>query len=164
MATESSFDIVSEIDQQELANALDQTRREIAGRYDFKDAPVEIKEEKDQLVILAPTEFKFNAALDIIKSKLIRRQLDLRILGENKIEPASGGAVRVTIPLVAGISADRAKLINKIIRDQLPKVKATIQGDTIRVSSKSRDDLQAVMALFKDKPEVTIPLQFTNYR
>lgn len=164
MATEFSFDIVSEIDQQELANALDQTRREIATRFDFKGLKMEINLEKDQLIILAPTDFKFNAALDIIKSKLIRRNLDLRILGENKIEPASGGSVRVTIPLVAGVTSEQTKLINKIIRDNLPKVKTVIQGDTIRASSKSRDELQAVMALLKDKPEITIPLQFTNYR
>ena len=164
MATESSFDIVSEIDQQELTNALDQTRREIAGRYDFKDATVEIKEEKDQLVLLAPTEFKFNAALDIIKSKLIRRNLDLRILGGNKIEPATGGSVRVTIPLLAGISAENAKLINKLIRESFPKAKSIIQGDAVRVSSKSRDELQAIMALLKDRPDITFPLQFTNYR
>jgi len=164
MASEFSFDVVSEIDRQELANALDQTRREIAGRYDFKDAAVEIKEEKDQLVVLAPTEFKFTAAMDIIKSKLIRRNLDLRILGENKLEPASGGSVRVMIPLVAGISAEKAKLINKIIRDHFPKIKASIQGEAIRVSSKSKDDLQAVMDLLKQKPEISLPLQFTNYR
>lgn len=164
MASEFSFDIVSEIDRQELANALDQTRREIAGRYDFKDAPVEIKEEKDQLIISAPTEFKFKAALDIIKSKLIKRNLDLRILGEYKSEPATGGTIRVTIPLVAGIAQENAKLINKLIRDKLPKVKTAIQGEAIRVSSKSKDELQTVMAMLHSQPEIKIPLQFINYR
>lgn len=164
MANEFSFDIVSEIDRQELTNALDQTRREISTRYDFKDAQVEIKQEADELVMLAPTEFKFNAAMDIIKSKLIRRNLDLQILGEAKIEPASGGTVRVTVPLIEGISQDQAKLINKLIRDQLPKIKSTIQGEAIRVSSKSKDELQTVMNLLKNQPTLTLPLQFTNYR
>ena len=164
MASEFSFDIVSEIDQQELVNALDQTRREISTRYDFKDAQVEIKQEADGLIILAPTEFKFNAAMDIIKSKLIRRNLDLRILGEAKIEPASGGTIRARVPLVEGISQDQAKLINKLIRDRLPKVKATIQGEAIRVSSKSKDELQEVMDFLKSQPTITLPLQFTNYR
>ena len=164
MASEFSFDIVSEIDQQELANALDQARREIVARYDFKDTFVEIKQEKGQLIILAPTEFKFNAVLDIIKSKLVRRQLDLRILGENKLEPASGGTVRVTIPLKEGISNEDAKTINKIIRAALPKIKTTIQGEAVRVSSKSKDELQAVMTLLKGKSEIVFPLQFINYR
>ena len=164
MASEFSFDIVSEIDQQELTNALDQTRREISTRYDFKDAQVEIKQETDYLTILAPTEFKFNAAMDIIKSKLIRRNVDLRILGEAKIEPASGGTVRVTVPLVKGIAQEQAKVINKLIRDQLPKIKAAIQGEAIRVSSKSKDELQEVMDLLKNQPTITMPLQFTNYR
>ena len=164
MASEFSFDIVSEIDQQELVNALDQARREVATRYDFKDTSVEIKQEKDQLIILTPSEFKFKAVMDIIKSKLIRRNLDLRILGASKIEPASGGAVRATIPLVEGISQDTAKLINKIIRDQMPKIKTVIQGEAVRVSSKSKDELQAVMAYLKQQPKIALPLQFTNYR
>jgi len=164
MATEFSFDIVSEIDQQELVNALDQARREIATRYDFKDVFVEIKQEKGELVIVAPTEFKFNAVMDIIKSKLLRRNLDLRILGASKVEPASGGAIRATIPLVEGISQDTAKLINKIIRDQMPKIKTVIQGEAVRVSSKSKDELQAVMVYLKQQSKITIPLQFTNYR
>lgn len=164
MANEFSFDIVSEIDSQELVNALDQARREIAGRYDFKDILVEIKQEPDQLTILAPTEFKFNAVMDILKSKLIRRNLDLRILGEAQIEPASGGTIRVFVPLLAGISADTAKLINRLIRDKLPKIKTVIQGEEVRVSSKSKDELQEVMELLRQQPAIKIPLQFTNYR
>lgn len=164
MASEFSFDIVSEIDPQELVNALDQTRREITGRYDFKDVVVEIKQEPEQLIILAPTEFKFNAVMDILKSKLIRRNLDLRILGEAKVEPASGGTVRVILPLVAGISAENAKLVSRLIRDKLPKIKTVIQGEEVRVSSKSKDELQTVMELLRQQTEIKIPLQFTNYR
>ena len=164
MAAEFSFDIVSEINQQELANALDQARREIATRYDFKDLTIEIKLEKDRLIVSAPSDFKLTAVVDIIKSKLIRREVDLRILGEMKMEPASGGSVRATIPLVQGISQDIAKTINKLIRDTLPKIKSVIQGDTLRVSSKNKDELQTVMNLLRQAETVKIPLQFINYR
>lgn len=159
-----SFDIVSEIDQQELHNALDQARKEIATRYDFKDIPVEINSDQQQLTITTTDDYKFRAVMDIVKSKLIRRGLDLRILGEEKIEPAAGGKMRVIIPLVEGVAGDLAKKINKSIRDQLPKVKTTIQGVAIRVSSKSKDELQSVMHLLKNDQQITIPLQFTNYR
>lgn len=164
MASEFSFDIVSEIDQQELANALDQTKREIATRFDFKGLKIEINLEKDNLIILVPSGFKLIAVIDILKSKLLRREIDLRILGEMKTEPASGGSVRANIPMVQGISQDSAKLINKSIRDALPKIKSSIQGDTLRVSSKSKDDLQTVMDLLRQSEAVKIPLQFINYR
>lgn len=164
MASEFSFDVVSEIDQQELANALDQARREILGRFDFKDSHIEIKQDKDELTILAPNEFKINAVIEIIKTKLIRRSLDIRILGELKIEPAAGGTSRATMPWVAGISPEVAKVINKSIRDNFPKVKSNIQGDAIRVTSKSKDELQAIMNLLNQSPTLLLPLQFTNYR
>ncbi|MEA1909963.1 MAG: YajQ family cyclic di-GMP-binding protein [Patescibacteria group bacterium] len=164
MASEFSFDIVSEIDQQELTNALDQVRREITGRYDFKGLFVEIKQEEDKLIVSVPDEYKLNAVVDILKSKLMRRNLDLKILGEIKQEPASGGTIRATIPLVEGVSQDKAKLINKIIRDELPKIKSSIQGSSIRVSSKSKDELQSIMDLLKEHSQIDIPLQFTNYR
>src|SRR4030042_4854701 len=109
MTVEFSFDIVSEIDWQELNNALDQTRKEIAARYDFKDVPVEIKVEDKQLVVLVPDEYKLRAVMDIIQSKLIRRGLGLRILGEEKRESASGGSLRSTVKLVEGIDAEYAK-------------------------------------------------------
>lgn len=159
-----SFDIVSEIDRQELANALDQVRKEITTRYDFKDIPVEIVSEPEKLIITTSDEYKFKAVMDIIKSKLIRRGLSLGILGEEKMEPATAGKLRVTINFVEGVEAEKAKQINKLIRERMPKVKATIQGEAIRVSSKSKDELQAIMALLTNHPEVRIPLQFTNYR
>ena len=164
MASEFSFDIVSEIDQQELANALDQVRREIIGRYDFKGILAEVEKEADKLIVRVPDEFKLNAVIDILKSKLMRRNLDLKILGEVKQEPASGGTIRAIIPLVEGVSQDRAKAINKIIRDEIPKIKANIQGSSIRVTSKSKDELQIVMDLLNKHPQIDIPLQFTNYR
>jgi cyclic-di-GMP-binding protein len=168
MASDHSFDIVSEIDMQELSNALDQTRKEIAVRYDFKGVPVEIlnKDEKDkkELVITTQDDYKLKAVMDMLESKLLKRGLDLKILGTPKNESASGGQVRSTIPLVAGVSQEKAKVINKMIRDSYPKVKTQIQGETVRVTSSSIDDLQAVMALLKASPQVDIPIQFENYR
>jgi uncharacterized protein YajQ (UPF0234 family) len=163
VASDHSFDIVSEIDGQELVNALDQTRKELAVRYDFKDVPVEIKQEDKQLVITTADEYKLKALRDVMDSKLLRRGLDLKILGEPKNEPATMGQVRSTIPLVAGVSSEKAKQINKLIRETYPKVKTTIQGETIRVVSPSLDTLQDVMDLLR-KSDVGIPLQFNNYR
>jgi len=159
-----SFDIVSEIDRQELTNALDQVRKEITTRYDFKDVPVEIVNEKEQLVITTSDDYKFKAVMEIVKSKLIRRGLSLGILGETKSEPATGGKLRTTITFVEGVDSEKAKQINKLIREQLPKVKTTIQGEAIRASSKSKDELQAVMNLLTNHPQIGVPLQFTNYR
>lgn len=161
---DSSFDIVSEINHQELNNALDQTRKELATRYDFKGIIAEIKLDDNQLTITVPDEYKFKALMEIIHSKMIRRGLDLNILGEQKTEPASGGSIRTIIKLIEGIDQESAKKINKLIREQLPKIKTVIQGDTIRVSSKSRDELQSVMQLLKANSGLNLPLQFINYR
>lgn len=163
MAADHSFDIVSEIDGQELTNALDQARKEIATRYDFKDVPVEIKQEAKQLVITTADEYKLKAVRDILDSKLLRRGLELKILGEPKNEPATQGQIRSTIPLISGVSAEKAKQINKLIRDAYPKVKTSIQGESIRVVSSSIDTLQAVMDLLKSA-NLDLPLQFINYR
>ncbi|MDD5605997.1 MAG: YajQ family cyclic di-GMP-binding protein [Patescibacteria group bacterium] len=164
MASEHSFDIVSEIDLQELANALDQVRKEIIVRYDFKGVPTDIKQEDKALTITTADEHKLRAVRDILETKLMRRGLDIKILGEAKNEPASGGQIRSHIPLLAGIDAENAKKINKLIRDKFPKVKPTIQGETIRVSGKSIDELQAIMTLLKASAPVALPLQFINYR
>lgn len=163
MAADHSFDIVSEIDGQELVNALDQTRKEIATRYDFKDVPVEIKQEPKQLVITTADEYKLKAVRDILESKLMRRGLDLKILGIPKNEPATQGQLRSTIPLLSGVSAEAAKQINKLIRDTYPKIKTQIQGETIRVISPSIDTLQATMDLLRNA-NLSTPLQFINYR
>ncbi|MEZ4210509.1 MAG: YajQ family cyclic di-GMP-binding protein [Patescibacteria group bacterium] len=164
MASEHSFDIVSEIDRQELTNALDQARKELAVRYDFKDVTTDIKDEEKQLVITTADDYKLKAVMDIVESKILKRGLDLKILGTPKNEPASGGAVRSTIPLVAGISSEHAKVINKTVRDAFPKIKTQVQGEEVRVVSNSIDDLQGVMQLLKTSDKITIPLQFTNYR
>lgn len=165
MASDHSFDIVSEIDKQELVNALDQTRKEISVRFDFRNVPVEI-ENKDgkELVITTENENRLKAIREIMESKMFKRGLDLKVLGPSKEEPAAGGKLRSTIPLVAGISAEKAKPINKLIRDHFPKVKPQIQGETIRVVSSSIDDLQGVMQLLKNSEEIDLPLQFVNYR
>lgn len=159
-----SFDIVSEIDRQELVNAIDQVRKEIATRYDFKGIDIEIKLEDESLTLLVPDEYKLKALLEIIQSKILRRGLSLKILGEQKKEQASGGSLRVIIKLVAGIDQEKAKKINKIIREELPKIKTQIQGEAIRVVSGSKNELQIVMQLLKDNPNINLPLQFTNYR
>src|SRR3989344_7828784 len=117
MADEHSFDLVSKIDMQELSNALDQTRKEVAVRYDFRGVPTEIKQEDNQLVITTADDYKLKAVRDMLETKLLRRGLDLKILGEVKTEPASGGQIRAFIPLVSGISADKAKIVTKLIRD-----------------------------------------------
>lgn len=161
---EHSFDIVSEIDSQELTNALDQTRKEIVARYDFKGVFTEIKHEEKELIITTADEHKLRATRDILETKLMRRGLNIKILGEPKNEEASGGQIRSFIPLLAGIDSENAKKINKFIRDNYPKIKPTIQGETIRVVGKSLDELQAVMSLLKNSSPVTLPLQFTNYR
>lgn len=163
MSADHSFDIVSEIDGQELVNALDQTRKELAVRYDFKDVPVEIKQEEKQIIITTADEYKLKAIRDVLDGKLLRRGLDLKILGTPKNEPATQGQIRSTIPLVAGVSSEKAKQINKLIRDTYPKAKTQIQGETVRVTSPSIDALQAVMDLLKNS-DVDIPLQFNNYR
>jgi len=163
MAAESTFDIVSEYDEQELANALDQTRREVVQRYDLKDTGTEIKLDKKTLTITSASEFTLKTVYDVLESKMVRRNLSLKILKPGKIEPASGGTVRQAIELQEGISADLAREISKFIRDNFPKVRPQIQGEAVRVAGKSRDDLQAVMAALKAK-DYPVALQFNNYR
>lgn len=164
MASEHSFDIVSEINTQELNNALDQTRKELLVRYDFKGINTEIKHEETQLVILTSDEYKLKAVRDILESKLLQRKLDLKILGEPKNEDATMGQIRSIVPLVAGISSEKAKVINKFIRESYPKIKTVIQGETIRVSGKKLDELQTVMQLLRESDKIDIPVQFINYR
>ena len=163
MAAENSFDVVSQYDEQELANALDQTRREVATRYDLKDTKTEITHDKQGLTILTASEFTLKTVTDVLETKLVRRGLSLKILKPGKIEQAHGGMVRQTIELQRGISQELAKDISKLIRDQFPKVRSQIQGDAVRVFAKSRDDLQGVIAALKAK-DYPVPLQFENYR
>ncbi len=163
MAAESTFDVVSQYEEQELVNALDQARREISQRFDLKDTKTEIKHDKKSLTITTASEFTLKQVMDVLQSKMVKRGLSLKILKPGKIEPASGGMVRQTIELQQGISAELAREISKLIRDTYPKVRPQIQGDAVRVAAKSRDELQQVIALLKGK-DYPVPLQYINYR
>jgi cyclic-di-GMP-binding protein len=163
MAGESTFDIVSQYDEQELVNAVDQARREISQRYDLKDTKTEIKQDKKSLTITTASEFTLKSVIDVLQSKMVKRDLSLKILKPGKIEPASGGMVRQSIELQQGISQDLAREISKLIRDNFPKARPQIQGEAVRVAAKSRDELQSVIALLKSK-DYPVPLQFINYR
>ncbi len=163
MAGDCSFDIVSQFDEQELVNALDQTRREVQTRYDLKDTKTEIAHGQDTITILTDSSLTLKNVRDILESKAIRRQLSLKIFKPGKEENASGGKVRQIIQLQQGLSPELAKEMSKYIRENFPKVRPQIQGDAIRVSAKSSDELQAVIALLKQK-DYPVALQFINYR
>jgi len=163
MAGDQSFDVVSEFDVQELRNALDQVRREVAQRYDFKGATVQLEQGADELTLLTDDDFRASAIKDLIESKAVRRNLSLKIFEWGKVEEAGGNKVRQRIGLRRGLPDDLARKLTKLIRDEFPKVKSQIQGDAIRVSGKSRDDLQRVITRLRELDEV-VPLQFQNYR
>jgi hypothetical protein len=164
MAGESSFDVVSEIDDQELRNALDQVRREVQQRYDFKGAFVEITQTPTELVLTADDEFRAKAVRDLVETKAVRRGLSLKIFDWGKMEPAGGDKVRQHITLRRGLNEDLGRKLSKLIRDEFPKVvHAQIQGDALRVSGKNKDDLQRVITRLRELDE-PVPLQFTNYR
>jgi uncharacterized protein YajQ (UPF0234 family) len=160
---DASFDVVSDFDQQELVNALDQVRREVATRYDFKGAKVSLELGKAEITLQADDEYRASAVKDLIQSKAVRRNLSLKIFDWGTLEPAAGGTVRQHIGLKRGLTAEQAKEISKRIRDAFPKVKPSIQGDAVRVSGKSKDELQSVIAHLRalDYP---VALQFENYR
>jgi len=165
MAGDVSFDVVSDFDRQELVNALDQVRREITTRYDFKGAKADIELGKEEVLIHTDSEIRARAIRDLIESKAVKRQLSLKIFDWGTIEPAGGSTVRQKVTLKKGLSDELAKKIAKLIRDEYPKCKSQIQGDAIRVSSKSKDDLQGVIARLRAESEgYPVPLQFQNYR
>jgi uncharacterized protein YajQ (UPF0234 family) len=160
---DSSFDIVSKVDKQEAANALNQAQKEIEQRYDFKGVGAEIDWSGEKVLMKASSEDRVLAVLDVFQSKLVKRGISLKSLDAGK-PFASGKEYRIEASLKQGIEQDQAKKITKLIRDEGPKTaKAIIQGDELRVSSKSRDDLQDVIALLK-RADLDIDLQFTNYR
>ena len=163
MAGDASFDVVSDFDQQELVNAVDQARREIATRYDFKGSTVTFELGKDAITLTADDEYRATAAKDLLESKAVRRGLSLKIFGWGKVEPSAGGTVRQEVALTRGLTSEQAKELSKEIRERFPKTKPSIQGDAVRVSAKSRDELQAVIAHLKGL-DYPAPLQFTNYR
>jgi len=163
MASDASFDVVSDFDEQELRNALDQVRREVSQRYDFKGVTVDLTQGKTELVLVTDDEYRASAVKDLIESKAIRRDLSLKIFDWGKVEPAGGNKVRQEIKLRRGLTDDVAKRITKLIRDEFPKVKSQIQGDAVRVSGKSKDELQKVITRLRELDE-PVPLQFQNYR
>jgi uncharacterized protein YajQ (UPF0234 family) len=163
MPAENSFDIVCKVDMQEVTNALDQTRREVDTRYDLKGSKNEIKLEKTDLIITSADEMKMKAVVDILQSKLHKRGVPLKALTYGTVEPAAGSTFRQKIGLQQGIPIDKAKEMVRLIKDTKLKVQASIQEDQVRVTGKSKDDLQKIMALLREK-ELGIALQFTNYR
>ncbi len=162
---DSSFDIVSKLDRQELDNAVNQAAKEVNQRYDFKGVDPKIDVVGDTVVLEANSEERVLAVLDVLQSKLVRRGVSLKVLDTKEREPQPSGKIyRMVIPLKEGIPSDIAKKITKTIRDEGPKgVRAQIQADEVRVQSKKRDDLQATIALIKSK-DFDIALQFVNYR
>ena len=165
MAKDSSFDVVSEVDLQEIDNAYQQTVKELVQRYDLKDsgATIEFSKADKSLTLHAPSDFIGKQVIDVLNTKLVRRNIDLKAIAWGNSESASGGTVRIVGTIVMGIETDLAKKINKEIRDEKFKVKVQIEGDKLRVSSSSRDELQNVITFLKQK-DYGIPLQFTNYR
>ena len=163
MAGEVSFDVVSEFDEQELRNALDQVRREVQQRYDFKGVTVELTQAKDEITLLTDDEHRAAAVKDLVLSKAVKRSLSLKIFDFGKVEPAGGNKVRQVIKLRQGLDETLAKKLSKLIRDEFPKIKSSIQGDAVRVSGKSKDDLQRVIGRLRELDEA-VPLQFQNYR
>ena len=166
MAKDSSFDIVSEFDRQELVNAVDQVKRDISSRFDLKDSGTEIELDADKtLTITAKDDMKLRNVVDILQSKMVKRNLSIKILDAQPKENALGGNVRQVFNLKKGLSVELAKKIVADIKASKIKVQAAIQGEQVRVSGKSRDDLQAVIKLVRDNEEkYDIALQFTNYR
>jgi uncharacterized protein YajQ (UPF0234 family) len=161
-----TFDIVSIVDLQEVRNAVDQASREIGQRYDFKgtDSSVELREKEMEIVLRSASEDRLNAVRQVLEEKLVKRKVSLKAVEHGKVEDAAGGTVRQTSSLQAGISSEKARAINRFIKDNAPKgVQSQTQGDQLRVSSKKRDDLQSVISALKAE-DFGIPLQFENFR
>jgi uncharacterized protein YajQ (UPF0234 family) len=164
MAQDNSFDIVSKVDMQEVRNAIDQALKEIRQRFDLKDSHSEITLEGSDVIQLASAgEYKLEAVKEILGQKLVKRGVSLKNLTYGKVEPAAGQSVRQKITLQQGIPSERAKEIVKLIKDSKKKAPASIQGDTVRVTSKDRDELQSIIALLRGK-DLGVELTFTNYR
>ncbi|MGV8082612.1 MAG: YajQ family cyclic di-GMP-binding protein [Coriobacteriia bacterium] len=165
MAKDNSFDIVSEVDMQEVDNAYQQTLKELSQRYDLKDtkATLVLDRQERKFVLTAPADFVATQIIDILNTKLVRRQIDLKAVRWSEPQSASGGSRRITGDIVNGIEQDIARKISKDIRDAKFKAQVQIEGDKLRVSSGSRDELQAVISAVKAK-DYGLPLQFTNYR
>ncbi len=165
MADTSSFDIVSKVDMQEVDNALNQARKEIVQRYDFKGSKtsVELKQKEHEIVLISDDDFRMKATIDILQSKFVKRSVPLKALTYSPVEPAAGGLVKQTIKLQNGIDKENARLIVKMIKDTKLKVQGQIMDDQVRVSGKSKDDLQSIMAMIR-QADFKFAVQFVNYR
>jgi uncharacterized protein YajQ (UPF0234 family) len=163
MAQQNSFDIVSQVDAAEIANALNQTIKEVRQRFDFKGSAATVTHEKNELVLSAEDETKLRNMNDILQQKLVRRGVPLKAFSYGKIEPAAGGTVRQRAEIQEGIPQEKAREVVKFIKDSKAKVQASIQGDIVRVTGAKRDDLQAAMALIR-KEIADQPLSFNNFR
>jgi cyclic-di-GMP-binding protein len=163
MASESSFDIASKVNLQEVDNAVHQTTREISQRFDFKGSKVSVTREGNALLLAAEDEFKLKQVLDILETKLVKRQVPLKALTRGQIQPAGGGTVRQEIALQEGIPTEKAREIVKLIKGTKHKVQAQIQENQVRVFGRDKDDLQAVIKLLREQ-DLGIHMEFTNYR
>src|SRR5437667_4971359 len=163
MAQEFSFDVVSKTDMQEVSNAIQQAQKELAQRFDFKSSKSSIELSPEEIVLISDDEGKLRSVKDIVETKLVKRGVALKALDYGKIEPAAGGTVRQRATIVQGIEMEKAKAIVRTIKDAKLKVQASIQSDQVRVTGRSKDDLQKAMALVREQ-DFGIPLQFTNYR
>jgi uncharacterized protein YajQ (UPF0234 family) len=167
MANEFSFDVVSQIDQQELRNALDQVRRELGQRYDLKNSGSSVEHEGHTLKLASASEMTLEAVRDLVLERSVRRGLSPKIFDYGRVEEASKGTVRQTVTLREGLSQELQKEITRLVRDRLPKLKSQIQGDAVRVTGKNKDDLQAAIKLLRAEEQARswpVPLQFKNYR
>jgi uncharacterized protein YajQ (UPF0234 family) len=160
---DSSFDVVAEVDRQEVDNALNQTRKELAQRFDFKGTGATIEWSGDRIVVQANSEERLLAAVEVFREKIIKRKLSQKVLDIGDPKPASGSMQRLEIGLVEGIPADKAKAMVKLIKASKLKVTPAVQGDQLRISGKSRDALQEVQALLRANDQ-DLPLKFTNYK
>jgi len=163
MATENSFDVVSKVNLEEVKNAIQQTEREIANRFDFKNSVSSVELDKDVLKLHSEDEYKLKQLIDVLQGKLVKRSVSLKSLDYGKIEPAAKATVRQEVKLKQGLDPDTARQVVKLIKDSGKKVSTQVQGDAVRVTGKSKDDLQAVQQLLRGA-DLTVDLQFDNYR
>jgi len=163
MAQQPSFDIVSEVDMQEVRNAVDQASREIHQRFDFKNTDTSIGLEAEAIEMHSATEDRLKAAYQVLQEKMVRREVPLKALQPGEVQQAAKGTVRQTVKLVTGISDEKAKEISKFVRQAVPKAQTQIQGAQVRVTAKAKDDLQAAIAACREH-DFGVALQFTNYR
>jgi cyclic-di-GMP-binding protein len=158
-----SFDIVSEVDMAEVSNALDQARREISTRFDFKNTGTSIDRDEDLLEIRSSTEDRLKAAVEVLKEKMVRREIPLKSVTTGPVQPAARGTYRMNVHVNRGISDEKARELTKFVKGLSVKVQSQVQGDQVRVTGKKKDDLQAVIKAVREH-DFEIPLQFTNFR